>query len=61
MIEISLADIALFITNVIACALWIRSEERRFFAERLVRAMIQDKEIRDKIVLEFENFQRKHG
>ena len=61
MIEFSLTEIGLFITNVIAWALWLRSEERRFVAERIARAMIQDKEIRDKIVLEFENFQRKHG
>jgi hypothetical protein len=61
MIEFSLTEIGLFITNVIAWALWLRSEERRFVAERIARAMIQDKEIRDKIVLEFENFQQKHG
>jgi hypothetical protein len=57
MIEFSITEIGLFLTNIVSWAMYFKSEERRHAAEYLAKAMIQDKEVRDKIVSEFEAFQ----
>ena len=58
MIEISFIEMALILSNIVSWAMYFKTDDRRKSAESFVKAMIEDKEIRDKVVSEYEAFQR---
>lgn len=57
MIEFSITELILFVANIVSWSMYFRTDERRRAAEYFARAMIQDKEIREKVVSEYEAFQ----
>jgi len=59
MIEFSITEVLLLITNIVSWCLYFKTDERRRAAEFFARAMIEDKEIREKVVREFEAFKEK--
>ena len=59
MIEFSISEVLLLITNIVSWCLYFKTDERRRAAEYFARAMIEDKEIREKVVREFEAFKEK--
>jgi len=59
MIEFSMTEVLLLITNIVSWCLYFKTDERRRAAEFFARAMIEDKEIREKVVREFEAFKEK--
>ena len=61
MIEFSITEVLLLITNIVSWCLYFKTEERRRAAEFFARAMIEDKEIREKVVREFEAFKEKRA
>jgi hypothetical protein len=58
MIEFSFTEMVLLVSNIVSWALYFRADEKRRNAEFFARAMIQDKEIREKVVSEFEAFEK---
>ena len=58
MIEFSFTEMALLISNIVSWALYFRADEKRRGAEYFAKAMIHDKEIREKVLNDFEEFKR---
>jgi hypothetical protein len=58
MIEVSITEIVLLISNIIGWAMYFRADEKRRGAEYFAKAMIHDKEIREKVLNDFEEFKR---
>ena len=58
MIEVSTTEVLLFLTNIVSLALYFRADEKRRAAEFFARAMIQDEDIREKVVSEYEAFEK---
>ena len=61
MIEFSFTEMLLLLSNIVSWALYFRADEKRRGAEYFAKAMIQDKEIREKVLSEFEEFKARHG
>lgn len=59
MIEVSLTEIALFIWAAIATGMWFQTREELHGAKRFLRAMIEDEEVRTKVIAEFKTFKEK--
>ena len=57
MVEFSVIEIALFCWGVIATAYAFKYKERAENADMFVRALFERKDLRDKLVAEFERFQ----
>ena len=58
MIEFSFTEIVLLISNIVSWALYFRADEKRRGAEFFARAMIQDEEIREKVLDGYEEFKK---
>lgn len=59
MIEVSLTEVALFIWAAIATGMWFQTREELHGAKRFLRAMIEDEEVRTKVVAGFKEMQEK--
>ena len=59
MIEISMTELALLIWAVGATAAWMHSRDELKGAKRFLRAMIEDADIRDKVVGQYKEFKAK--
>lgn len=58
MIEFSLTEIALLVWAVASTAGWMQSRDELRGAKRMLRAMIEDEDVRNKIVNAFSEFKR---
>jgi hypothetical protein len=56
MIEVSVTEVVLLISNIVSWALYFRADEKRRNFEYLAKAIIENKEIREKVLSEFEKF-----
>lgn len=61
MIEFSFAEIALFCWAVLATGYALKWKNRAEGADTFIRLILERKDLRDKLVAEFEEFQAKHG
>lgn len=50
MIEVSITEIALFVWAMFATVMWLHTAEELRGARRMIRAMIEDSNVRNKIV-----------
>jgi len=58
MIEVSMTEVLLLISNIVSWALYFKTDERRRAAEFFARAMVQDKEIHEKVLSQYDEFKR---
>lgn len=61
MIEFSLTEIALFCWAVIATGYALRYRQEQRAADLFVRVILERKDVRDKLVAEFEEFNARQG
>ena len=59
MIEVSMTEIALLIWAVGTTAAWLNTRDELQGAKRFLRAMIEDADIRDKVVGQYKEFKAK--
>ena len=58
MIEFSFTEIVLLVSNIVGWALYFRTDERRKNFEYLAKAIIENKEIREKVLDGYEEFKK---
>lgn len=61
MIEFSLTEIALFCWAVLATGYALKCKSHADGADLFIRVLLERKEVRDKVVAEFEEFKAGHG
>jgi len=61
MIEFSLTEIALFCWGVLATGYALRYRQEARASDLFVRVMLERKDVRDKLVAEFEEFKANQG
>ena len=61
MIEFSLTEIALFCWAVLATAYALKYKQEARASDLFVRVILERKDVRDKLVAEFEEFSRRVG
>ena len=61
MVEFSLTEIALFCWAVIATGYALRYKQEARASDLFVRVMLERKDVRDKLVAEFEEFKANQG
>ena len=61
MIELSIAEIALFVWAAVATGYALKFKHEAHMAEFVLRKMIEDKKVRDELVEQWEKFQESRG
>lgn len=61
MIELTTLEAVLLLSNIVSWWVYFKTDERRRAAEFFAKAMIEDKEMRDMVLEDFEKFKGKHG
>jgi hypothetical protein len=61
MIEFSFGEIALFCWAVLATGYALKYRQEQRAADLFIRVLLERKDVRDKLVAEFEEFRAKHG
>ena len=59
MIEVTFTDVLLLIWAGAATAAWLHTRDELRGAKRFLRAMIEDAEIRDRVVADFKQFKER--
>ena len=60
MIEFSFTEIVLLVSNIVSLALYFRADERRRNFEYLAKAIIENKEIREQVLSDYEEFKERN-
>ena len=61
MIEFSTSEFLLLLTNIVSWWLFFDADKKRKAAEWFAKAMIHDKELREKVISDFEEFKKANG
>lgn len=61
MIELTTLEAVLLLSNIVSWWAYFQADDRRRAAEFFAKAMIEDKEMRDMVLEDFEKFKGKHG
>lgn len=59
MIEFSMMELVLLIANIVSWGAYFKVDDRRKAAEYFARALVQDRELREKVLSEYAEFQAK--
>ena len=60
MVEFSFTEMVLLVSNIVSWALYFRTDERRKNFEYLAKAIIENKEIREKVLSDYEEFKERN-
>ena len=58
MVEFSFTEIVLLLSNIVGWAMYFRADERRRNFEYLAKAIIENKEVREKVLDGYEEFKK---
>ena len=60
MVEFSFTEMVLLVSNIVSWALYFRTDEKRRNFEYLAKAIIENKEIREKVLSDYEEFKERN-